>query len=198
MTSSVAVMLIVMTAAWLLLTASNDNLNRIDYGSRASEDARSAFDVFERDLEHSVLPMGGGSAVLDAQARSVSFMAEADKPADGLPELITWAATGQNTLVRTVRRAPNPSTARMITTLAGFNNGAETSTTVLTGLATATDLGGPMFTYARSATDSAWQNDVSLIGLVNFHLRHGLPTKDSNVVDRNGTFRVIPFVINGY
>jgi prepilin-type N-terminal cleavage/methylation domain-containing protein len=196
MTSSVAVMLIVMSAAWMLLNTSNDNLNRIDYGSRASEDNRMAFDRFERDLEHGVLA-GKASAVLNADARSVSFMAEADSPADDLPELITWEATNDAKLVRRVQRLSVAPAAR-IGAMSDFTNGAVTSTTILTGLASETDLGGPMFTYARSATNADWQHTPGLIGLVNFHLRNGLPDKNSNVVDRNGTFRVIAFVINGY
>jgi prepilin-type N-terminal cleavage/methylation domain-containing protein len=199
MASSVAVMLIVMSAAWLLLTTSNNNLNRIDYGSQASEANRSAFDRFERDLEHAVLPSGGTSAVLSAEQRSCSFMADVDSPADGLPELVTWAADGTK-LVRSVQRANDLEQAELGYEH-GFHHGPITSSTILTGLASAQDIGDqPMFTYARSATDSDWEGNPvpALVGLVTFRLRNGLPDKGQNVVDRTGTFRVVAFVINGY
>ena len=48
MSTSVAVLLVVLTAAWLLLTVSNNNLNKIDYGGQASEMNRAALASFEQ------------------------------------------------------------------------------------------------------------------------------------------------------
>ena len=201
MTTSVAVLVIVMSAAWLLLTTSNDNLNRISYGGQASELNRAALASFERDLGHAMLPYSRTSAVLVAQKRTCSFMADVDNPADGYPELVTWSADDEDhSLVRTVKRPPQPLTADEITGISDFGGGTVTSTTVLTGLASDTDIDTPMFTYKAGATDAAsdMADHPGRVGLVTFRLANGLPDKSQNLVDRTGAFRVIAFVINGY
>ena len=75
-----------------------------------------------------------------------------------------------------------------------------TSSTVLTGLASDTDIDTPMFTYKAGATDAAsdMADNPGRVGLVTFRLANGLPDKSQNLVDRTGAFRVIAFVINGY
>lgn len=196
--TSVAVLLIVLTAAWMLLTTSNDNLNRIDNGGQASELNRAALASFERDLGHAVLPFTGVSAILAAGERSCSVMVDDDN--DTLPELVTWMADDENQrLLRVVTRAPDPETALSIASIDGFDGGETTTSTVLTGLSTAENLNGePMFQYAIDATHSDWQGDPGQIGLVTVRLRNGLPDSESNIVDRTAAFRVIAYVINGY
>ena len=211
MTTSVAVMLVVMTAAWLLLTSSNANLNRVGNGSQASELNRAAFASFERDLGHAVLPSGSNiSPVLVAGPRTCSFLADVDTPADERPELVTWMAddtTAAPQLLRVVTRAPSSVATDQITSLASFSGGISTTSSVLTGLSTAADLGSAadlgqttMFSYAVSATNpgTGLAENPGLIGLIELRLRNGLPDKNTNVVDRVGAFRVIAYVINGY
>jgi len=197
MTTSVAVLLIVLTAAWLLLTVSNNNLNRIDYGGQASELNRAALASFERDLGHAVLPYSKKSAVLVAGPRTCSLMVDEDN--DNRAELVTWMADDTNgRLLRVVQRLPEglSSAARVD----DFEGGEVTTSTVLTGLAADEDLGGePMFVYAIDATGAnVWDGDPGLVGLVSFHLRNGLPDSHSNIIDRTGAYRVIAYVINGY
>jgi len=201
MTTSVAVLLVVMTAAWLLLTTSNDNLNRIGYGSQASDINRAALASFERDLGHATLPLSRKSPIFVAQGRSCAFIADVDSPADGYPELVTWwASDAEHALVRTVARPPEPLTADEIDSISDFSGGTVTSSTVLTGLAAGEDISTPMFSYAVSATDrpAYLEANPGSVGLVTFRLVNGLPDKDQNVVDRTGAFRVIAYVINGY
>lgn len=180
-TTSVAVLLVVLTAAWLLLTVSNNNLNRIEGGGQASEMNRAALASFERDLNHAVLPPSGASAVQRAAERTCSILSDVNK--DQVAELVTWTADDVNhRLLRAV-------------TIAGVT----TTETVLTGLAPAGDLGGdPMFTYGVDATKPDWQSDPGKIGLITFRLRNGVPDAESNIVDRTAAFRVIAYVINGY
>jgi len=197
MTTSVAVLLIVLTAAWLLLTASNDNLNRIDYGGQASELNRAALASFERDLGHAVLPYSKKSAVLVAGSRSCSLMVDEDN--DNRAELVTWVSDDANgRLLRVVQRLPEGLNSAA--NIDDFEGGEVETSTVLTGLASNEDLGGePMFVYAIDATGAnVWDGDPGLVGLVSFHLRNGLPDSRSNVIDRTGAYRVIAYVINGY
>jgi hypothetical protein len=209
MTTSVAVMLVVMTAAWLLLTSSNANLNRVGNGSQASEASRQAFASFERDLGHAMLPGDRSvSAVLVAGERACSFLADVDSPADHRPELVTWRADDtSHQLLRVVTRAPSSMATDQISSLDSFSGGISTTSSVLTGLSTASDLASAadrrqatMFSYAVNATNpgSDLAGNPGLIGLITLRLRNGLPDKDSNVVDRISAFRVIAYVINGY
>lgn len=201
MTTSVAVMLVVMTAAWLLLTTSNDNLNRIGYGGQASDINRAALASFERDLGHAMLPSSRTSPVFEAGARACTFMADIDNPGDGFPELVTWSADDVNhRLVRTVERPPTPVSAHDVMAIGDLRGGAVTSSTVLTGLSPATVPGTPMFTYKVSATDpfADLVSQPARVGLVSFRLANGLPDETQNVVDRTGSFRIIALVINGY
>lgn len=197
MTTSVAVLLIVLTAAWLLLTVSNNNLNRIDYGGQASELNRAALASFERDLGHAVLPYTKKSAILAAGQRTCSVMVDEDN--DDRVELVTWMADDTNgRLLRVVQRLPEDLNSAA--NVSDFEDGEITTATVLTGLAPDEDLGGePMFVYAIDATGSnVWNGDPGLVGLVTFHLRNGLPDSQSNIIDRTGAYRVIAYVINGY
>ena len=178
-TTSVAVLLVVLTAAWLLLTVSNNNLNRIEGGGQASEMNRAALASFERDLGHAMLPQSGASAVQVAGNATCSFLADVNK--DKVAELVTWTGQGDRLL-------------RVVTA-----NGVSTTETVLTGLAAPSALGSEsMFSYAVDATTSDWQHDPGKIGLITFRLRNGMPNAESNVVDRTAAFRVIAYVINGY
>jgi prepilin-type N-terminal cleavage/methylation domain-containing protein len=201
MTTSVAVLLIVLTAAWLLLNASNANLNAIDYGGQASELNRAALASFERDLNRSVLPLEDVSPVLVAASRTISFMADVDK--DGKPELVTWTADDTNhALLRVV--TDSTDTTPDPTSVGDFAGGATTTETVLTGLATRSEISAPpLFSYAVNATTPYNPANDTLavmrkIGLVTVHLRNGLPDRVTNVCDRTAAFRIIVLVINGY
>ncbi len=181
MSTSVAVLLVVLTAAWLLLTVSNNNLNKIDYGGQASEMNRAALASFERDLGHGMLPGPDESAVSVAATRSVSFYADVDK--DRVAETVTWSADDVNhRLMRAVTK-----------------DGETTTQTVLSGLAAADALGSgeQMFSYGIDATRPDWNRDPSKIGLITLRLRNGMPDPESNIVDRTAVFRVIAYVING-
>jgi hypothetical protein len=202
MTTSVAVLLVVLTAAWLLLTTSNANLSTIDYGGQTSELNRAAMASFERDLNHSYLPQDDISPVLAAGPRSISFMIDEDT-SDGHVELVKWSADDENhVLLRTV--TDSTETTREPTCIADFAGGAVTTRPVLTGLATESELGTPpMFSYGVDA-QTPYDPDTDpvammrRVGLVTFHVRTGLPDKTSNVSDRTGAFRIIALVINGY
>jgi prepilin-type N-terminal cleavage/methylation domain-containing protein len=133
MVTSVSLLLVVLTAAWMLLTVSNDNLNHIDYGGQASEINRAALDSFERDLNHSVLPSLGVSAITRAAQRTCTFLADVDK--DGTAELVTWSADDENhRLLRSVTQAPEGNLEPKLTDFATLD---PTTETVLTGLAEA-------------------------------------------------------------
>jgi len=192
MTTSVAVLLIVLTAAWLLLTASNSNLNTIDYGGQSSELNRAALAWFERDLNHAVLPADDVSPVLDAEGRHCTILVDTDN--DGSHELVTWEADLQhNSLIRVLTQSPNATDTPVA--ISDFSGGATTTTTVVTGLDWQ-DVPA-MFAYLPNAKDP-WDGDVRKIGLITFHLRNGLPNATTNVTDRTAAFRVISYVINGY
>lgn len=197
MTTSVAVLLVVLTAAWLLLTVSNDNLNRIDYGGQASELNRAALATFERDLNHATLPLADVSPILDAQPWRCSILV--DENNDGNRQLVTWLPDpdpARDALLRVVTRAPAPPAddpAWVPTKVEDFTGGQATTTTVLTGL----DSSPAMFTYRPNA-QTGYSGDRTTIGLVTFHLRNGLPDSTSNLTDRSAAFRVTVFVINGY
>ena len=196
MTTSVAVLLIVLTAAWMLLTVSNNNLNRIDYGGQASELNRAAMASFERDLGHSVPVDTETSPVLVAQERTCAVLVDVDN--DHRPELVTWMAAddAQDSLLRVVRRLPD--NRNLASSTDDFANSTPATTTVLTGLAQA-GAGAPLFSYGVDATTTvAAGTDPSHVGLISFHLANGLPDSASNVIDRTGAFRVIAYVINGY
>lgn len=208
--AAVATMLVVMTAAWMLLVTSNDNLNRVGNGSQASDDSRVALAAFERDLGHAMLPTElGSSAVLVATPRTISFLSDVDTPADGIPELVTWSADDNvHALVRSVTWANSSVTETSTFSLNSFTGGVVASSTVLTGLATSADMTASqrpgqqpdLFSYAVSATNPGTdlQDHPGLIGLISVRLRNGVPDKDSNVMDRTGAYRVISYVINGY
>lgn len=180
MTTSVAVLVVVLTAAWLLLSVSNNNLNRIEGGGQASEMNRAALASFERDLNHSML-VSNVSPVERAYERTCSF--RADVNADDEADLVTWTADDQkHELLRVVT-----------------SGGVTATDTVLTGLAPASELQGEaMFIYAVDATHPDWEHDPGKIGLITLRLRNGMPDAFTNVVDRTAAFRVIAYVINGY
>ncbi|HEY5483748.1 MAG TPA: hypothetical protein VIK31_08050 [Propionibacteriaceae bacterium] len=194
MTTSVAVLLVVLTAAWLLLTASNTNLSTIENGGQASELNRAAFAAFERDLGHAVLPPGNSSPVLYNGTRRCALLVDDDK--DRYAELVVWSVDeSQHRLERSVTNAVHES--NLLGSEADFAGGVTTTATVLAGIATAADTPSPaLFTYAVSATTDA--THTADIGLITIHLRNGLPSPTANVIDRTASFRVIALVINGY
>ncbi len=193
-TTSVVVLLIVLTAAWALLTSTNTNLNRIQYGGEASEANRAALDAFQRDINHAVQLQVGASPILVDQPRSCSMAADVN--GDGVAELVTWQADDvHHTLVRTVTLA----TTQTPQTLADFQ-GTTTTSTVVDGLAdTSSDV---MFTYATQASDwQAGQNGQapvpSTVGLVTLRVRNALgPVESQTVIDRSVSCRVTAFVVN--
>jgi hypothetical protein len=207
LSTSVGVLLVVLTAAWLLLSASNDNLNRIDNGSQASEASRAAFASFERDLGHSRLTSLNASPILTASPTKCEFLADTTGK-NAQPQLVTWFVDDtSNTLVRVVRKAPtipgHPDQLQdssWFTKAAQFNGGAAETSTVLAGMALTSDLpsGKPVFSYQVSATIEDFKNDPGRIGLVILHIRNGLPTGSQNIIDRTSAFRVLAYVINGY
>jgi prepilin-type N-terminal cleavage/methylation domain-containing protein len=196
--TSVGVLLVVLTAAWLLLTTSNANLNTIDNGSQASEMNRAALASIERDLNHSLLPHEDVSSILMAGSRSVSIMVDDD--GDDLPELVTWTVVpSSRALVRVVTQSTE--TTLQPVSVGDFSGGVTTTQTVLTGV-TANVL-PPVFTYgidAKTPYDPEHDGTALLrrVGMVTVHLRNGHPTRDSNVVDRTAVFRILALVINGY
>jgi hypothetical protein len=194
MTTSVAVLLVALTAAWLLLTVSNSNLSTIQNGGQASELNRAAFAAFERDLGHAVLPPNNGSPVLFNGARRCAILVDDDN--DRYAELVVWSVDETaHKLLRSVTNAAHESS--LLGSEADFVGGVTTTMTVLDGIATAADTPTPaLFTYAISATTEA--THTADIGLISMHLRNGLPTPTANVIDRTASFRVIALVINGY
>lgn len=200
-TTSVAVMLVVLTAAWSLLLVSNANLNTIENGGQSSEINRAAMSYFERDLGHAVLPLEDVSPVLRAASRAVSFMADTDN--DGDPEMITWRADDSgHRLLRVVTRTPDAT--RAPTGYDDFSSGISTTETVLTGLAPKVEMQEPpMFQYGIDATtkydpENDPANGVRRVGLITLRIRNGMPDYRSNITDRSGTFRILALVINGY
>jgi type II secretory pathway pseudopilin PulG len=193
--TSVTVMIVVLSAAWLLLNASNDNLNRIDFGGQASEMNRAALAQFETDLGHATLRSDGLSPVLDNSPRRCSMLVDTND--DKIPELVVWIADDtQNELQRSVTQAPTQS--ETFNSEADFVGGNTTTTTVVTGLATAAETGSPaLFGYKNNASSP----DATLtanIGLITVHVRNGMPARTQNVVDRTASFRIMAQVINGY
>jgi prepilin-type N-terminal cleavage/methylation domain-containing protein len=200
-TTSVAVMLVVLTAAWTLLLVSNSNLSTIENGGQSSEINRAAMAYFERDLGHAVLPMEDISPVLRAASRSISFMADTDR--DGDPEMVTWRADDSaHRLLRVVTRTPDAT--RTPVSYEDFTGGVSTTETVLSGLAPRQEmLAPPMFVYGVDATnpydpEHDSEAGVRRIGLVTLRIRNGLPDYSSHITDRSGTFRILALVINGY
>jgi hypothetical protein len=202
----------------LLLTASNDNLNRIDFGSQASEANRAALASFERDLGHAIVPPSGVSPVVFADPRACAFLSDVD--ADGVSELVAWVAyTVSNELERHVTQpiggGSTPSTPGDFG-MQGWNqvltpNSRPSGMTVFdvtqvgAALKNLTDPDEdiakyghsfPVFSYAMDATRAT--TDPTKVGLITVHLRNGLPDNDSNIIDRTGAYRVIAYVINGY
>lgn len=199
MLTSVGLLVVVLSAAWLLLTTSGDNLNRVGNGSQAGEANRAAMEALGRDITHGVVPPSGASPILGAEPARLAILADEDVDGDGQAELVrvVWEADDtSHTLFRSVTEAtdakPQPESE------ADFEGGVTTTSTVLTGLADPS--GDPLFvyyagSYAGTPTTAAHAADV---GLVKVHLRNGLPTPTMNVVDRTSAFRVVAFVINGY
>jgi hypothetical protein len=194
MTTSVGVLVVVLAAAWLLLTTSNANLNHIDFGGQASEANRAALASFERDLGHSVLPHDDQSSIISASPRRCAMLADDNN--DKVPELVVWSADDDtHKLLRTVTRATENT--QTLSSEADFATGVTTTSTVLAGLASDDQMAGaPLFTYATDATTGF--TTVEKVGLITVHLRDGLPDPTQNVVDRTASFRVIALVINGY
>jgi hypothetical protein len=207
MTTSVAILVVVLAAAWLLLSTSNDNLNAIGNGGQASEGNRAAFAQFERDLGRSKLTYLNASPIIEARGNRCVFLSDVIGD-DGRPELVSWYSDdATNRLVRSVKSAPedpaNPGgflDSRKFTRANQFDGGAEESSTVLAGIAASSDLPAdkPMFEYKASATEPGYDSDPGQIGLIVFHLRNGLPDASENIIDRTSAFRVVAYVINGY
>lgn len=204
--TSVAVLAIVLAAAWLLLTVSNDNLNRIDYGGQASESNRAAMASFERDLGHAMIPDTGDSPVISGSPLSCSFLADVD--ADSQAETVTWRIDPRSD--RLMRAVTEPRV--------GGVAGTTKETVALTGVdlyptfaatpgseSTTTDYMS-VFRYRDSATtplrrfsDPSTTVDTSnKTGVIELRLRNGMPDPKSNVIDRTSAFRIIAYVINGY
>jgi len=201
-TTSVAVMLIVLTAAWLLLTVTTGNLNTVTYGGQSSEINRQVQSQFERDIDHAVVPHEDVSPILLAEPRTIKFLADTDQ--DHSYELVTWTAAedAKGSLLRIVTRSNDPDTQPA--TLEDFDGGVSTTQTVLTGLSTYLEMHrADLFTYGLDAStpyNPSQPNEATMrrIGIVTVHLRNGLPDANSNVTDRTGAYRVLALVINGY
>ncbi len=193
MVAAVAVILVVLSASWLLLVTANDNLDTIGYGSQATEANRAALASFERDLNHGVMPMGYVSPVLEADTMRCSILV--DDLGDGNRQLVTWQVdTEQSTLLRVLTQPTDPEQVTPMS-LDDFA-GVTTTTTVVTGVDWPGTQDPPVFTYSHDA--ATWDGNAETIGLVTLHLRNGLPSPVSNVTDRTATFRVTGYVINGY
>jgi prepilin-type N-terminal cleavage/methylation domain-containing protein len=194
MLTSVAVMLVVLTAAWLMLSASSANLNMIGNGGQTSEANRAAMSAFERDLSHGVLPSADVSPVLEDTTMTCSILVS--DTGSGARQLVTWRAVAANdTLVRVITQ-PNATAHDPAISLADFVDGASSTTTMVTGLDWRNTHDPDLFSYTHDAT--TWNGSVDSIGLVTMHLRNGMPESTSNVTDRTGVFRVTAYIINGY
>jgi prepilin-type N-terminal cleavage/methylation domain-containing protein len=192
MSTSIAVLLVVLTAAWMLLTVSNDNLNHIENGGQASELNRAALDTFQRDLNHAVLPAVDVSPILYADSTQCSMLVE--QTSEGGRELITWRAdVSDDALLRVVTQpiVSDPDS------LEDFEGGASETTVMLKGLDWNGSEGEGMFSYRPDALNN-WDNSPRSVGLITFHLRNGMPDANTNVIDRTASFRVLALVINGY
>lgn len=195
MMTSVGLLLVVMSAAWLLLGTSGDNLNRIQNGSEAGEANRAALAAIGRDIARGVVRLNGSSPILSAEPRRMAILTNVD--ADAQVERVVWEADdSEHTLVRGVTDLqldpgdPQPQTEDDF----DVESAQTTTTTILTGLAESA--GAPLFDYFAGATDRATL--ASDVGLVKVHMVNGMPTPTANVVDRTSAFRVVAFVINGY
>jgi prepilin-type N-terminal cleavage/methylation domain-containing protein len=192
--TSVVVMLVVLAAAWLMLTATSNNLNMIGNGGQAAETNRAAMSAFERDLTHGVLPGADVSPVLQDTSMTCSVLVS-DK-GDGSRQLVTWRADTQDNRLLRVITQPNATAQDPPTSLADFDGGASTTMVMADGLDWRNTVDPPLFSYAHDAT--GWDGTLTSIGLVTIHLRNGLPDPTSNVTDHTGVFRVTAYVINGY
>ena len=192
--TSVVIMLVVLTAAWLMLTATSNNLNMIGNGGTASEANRAALSALQRDLTHGVLPGPDVSPVLEDTSVTVSILV--NDTGQTSRQLVTWRGDTQNDVLVRVITQPNASAPDPASTLADFAGGASITTTMVTGLDWRNTSNPPLFSYSHDAT--SWDGRVESIGLVTIHLRNGIPLSTTNVADGLGVFRVTAFVINGY
>lgn len=194
MMTSLVIMVVVLAAAWLMLTATSNNLNMIGNGGMAAEANRAALAAFERDLTHGVLPGAGVSPILEDTTLTCSILVS--DTGDSNRQLVTWRAdTAHDALVRVITRQPS-QTAEPPTSIADFADGPSQTTTVVTGLDWRNTSSPPLFSYSHDAT--SWDGTTQSIGLVTIHLRNGIPTSTQNVADGLGVYRVTAYVINGY
>jgi hypothetical protein len=177
--TTVGVMLVVLTAAALLLDSTGTNLNRIEFGGQASEGNRGALAAFQRDVDQAVGTTLGVSPVIVAQPRTVTFYA-AD--ASGTPEAVTWTTDDVNHLL-----------LRAVT-----DGGVTATTTVLSGLAD--DASKTMFTYAVDASqgwEPAGSVTPSTVGLVGMRLINTMgPVATQTIIDRSVWCRVDVYAMN--
>jgi hypothetical protein len=179
LTTSTVVLLVVLTAAWLLLTATGSNLNRIQFGGQASEGNRAALAALQRDVDRAISPTNV-SPIFYAGTRTVSMYSDVDS--DTVPETVTWTADDTRHLL-----------LRVVT-----DGSVTATTTVLDGL---TD--GPsdvMFTYAQDA-EKGWEPSdsvtTSTVGLVGMRVRNALGPDDTKmIIDRSATCRVTAYLMN--
>jgi prepilin-type N-terminal cleavage/methylation domain-containing protein len=190
--TSVGLLVVVLSAAWLMLGTSGDNLNRIGNGGQAGEANRAALAAIGRDITHGVVPSYGSSPIMSAEATRMVVLADVDVNGDGTCEraLVVWSADSHK-LLRAVTVTTSTITNTQPETEADFAGGDTTTSTVLTGLADSA-----VFSYSAKAGVSA--NTAADVGLVTVRIRNGLPTWRENVVDRTSAFRVVAFVINQY
>jgi prepilin-type N-terminal cleavage/methylation domain-containing protein len=196
---SLSVMLIVLTAGFLLLGASTNNLNVIQNGSQASEANRLALDFFQRDLNRSTVLRDGVSPVLAAGPRGIAFAADVD--GDGVAELVRWQADDSSAkMLRSVYKFTSTETSPTPLGIDSYSGVNPTTSTMLSGLDPSVD---SIFTYYAKADtpygDTPTDVQLSHIGLVSIRLRNALGAGDSrSVVDRSVSCRVMAFVVNGY
>ena len=194
MMTSLVVMVVVLAAAWLMLTATSNNLNMIGNGGMAAESNRAALAAFERDLTHGVLPGAGVSPVLEDTTMTCTILVS--DTGDSSRQLVTWRADTQHDVLVRVLTRQLTETAEPPTSLADFADGPSTTTTEVTGLDLRNTSSPPLFSYSHDAT--SWDGSVQSVGLVTIHLRNGLPASTDNVADGLGVYRVTAYVINGY
>ena len=105
--TSVVIMLVVLTAAWLMLTATSNNLNMIGNGGMAAEANRAALSALQRDLTHGVLPGPDVSPVLEDASMTVSILV--NDTGQTSRQLVTWRGDTQNDVLVRVITQPNAS-----------------------------------------------------------------------------------------
>lgn len=186
------VFVIVLTAAYGVLSTTNTTLNVVQSGSQAYEKARATIDAFKRDV-WAVAALQDYSGPIVTASPSVCSMTVLDK--NDVKTLVTWTAdSSTKKLYRSVTYAAGgvtPSSLSQFTALGSTT----TTTTMLTGLTNTN-----VFTYMHSATDPITTPDTT--GIVWIRIRNMIDpvngVAQSGQSDLQDSARLMSYVVNGY